>query len=648
MVKQILIFFFCFTLWCVFGASKFIGANKVYSFEEIQKREAVLNNKVRDDAQLGDPQAQIDLGSAYYHGIFVKQSYSEALKWYRLAALQGSAEGQYKLGNMYYYAKAVKKDYSEALKWYRIAASHGDAPSQEMLRLMSGNGAGFSRDTKYDVATLIHKQPVILVRDYGAKGDGVTDDWAAINRALSATPAGATLSFDAGKTYLINCYQHRYPKSKNITKSVTIDGHGCRFITDMTVAGNEHYAVFQSADKVTGVTIKNMIVSGGALYWGYQTNNSLIENVIVDGKVGTAEGINKLVFIQGGKNNTIKNSRFSNGVFNVYIGNTDPAKPSQNTLIENCHIENTIIHQKDNYPVGVYVLQAEDTWIINNKIINILLSPGGIGIGYGIYQGDATSGNLYIRGNTIRNNITSEANDGRVYNILLSDLKGDCVIEDNNCFIKTPPSPPASSSLNAAIKGTRNNYSVFIRGNNFINEGHYQGMGCYALPNQTKKGKIVITDNFFKNQYIVLSNSLVNSDPAVAPSALNDVLVSNNIFDGVQYHWASALMISSTLTAMTQLNSLIATGNQITGWPGFIGYSVNRGVVNTATIQGNSFYGIDERHSFVTLSVNDKGTCSENKAYYEYDKNLLKITPIASGSFTKGQFIHIPLPTNIN
>lgn len=45
----------------------------------------------------------------------------------------------------------------------------------------------------------------IYVRDYGAVGDGVTDDLAAIQAALNAVPAaGGTVVFDDGKTYLIS------------------------------------------------------------------------------------------------------------------------------------------------------------------------------------------------------------------------------------------------------------------------------------------------------------------------------------------------------------------------------------------------------------------------------------------------------------
>lgn len=56
------------------------------------------------------------------------------------------------------------------------------------------------------------------VRDYGAKADGVTDDTAAIQRAIDACPTGGTVSFPAG-TYAINSTVY-------LRSGITITGAG--------------------------------------------------------------------------------------------------------------------------------------------------------------------------------------------------------------------------------------------------------------------------------------------------------------------------------------------------------------------------------------------------------------------------------------
>ena len=57
--------------------------------------------------------------------------WSEAVRWYRLAADQGHAGAQQNLGVTYSDGRGVSKNDTEAVRWYRLAADqeHSDAPT---------------------------------------------------------------------------------------------------------------------------------------------------------------------------------------------------------------------------------------------------------------------------------------------------------------------------------------------------------------------------------------------------------------------------------------------------------------------------------------------------------------------------------------
>ena len=84
-------------------------------------------------AAKGNVEAQLTLGSKYYTGDGVEQSYPEAVKYYQQAAEQGLSYAQNILGVMYERGEGVKQSYPEALKYYQQAADQGDSDAQIKL-----------------------------------------------------------------------------------------------------------------------------------------------------------------------------------------------------------------------------------------------------------------------------------------------------------------------------------------------------------------------------------------------------------------------------------------------------------------------------------------------------------------------------------
>jgi TPR repeat protein len=94
-------------------------------------------------AAQGDNRAQIYLGVMYAEGRGVKQDFSEAFKWFQLAAAHSQA--QVSLGHLYAQGLGVAQDYSEANRWYRLAAAQKNAEAQYSLGLAYKHAFGFHR-----------------------------------------------------------------------------------------------------------------------------------------------------------------------------------------------------------------------------------------------------------------------------------------------------------------------------------------------------------------------------------------------------------------------------------------------------------------------------------------------------------------------
>jgi TPR repeat protein len=95
------------------------------------------------DAEIKKAADQTILGVVYNNGFHhVAQDYTEAAKWYRLAAEQDYAQAQNNLGEMYHEGLGVPQDYIKAAEWYRLAAEQGLAEAQNNLGWMYENNLG--------------------------------------------------------------------------------------------------------------------------------------------------------------------------------------------------------------------------------------------------------------------------------------------------------------------------------------------------------------------------------------------------------------------------------------------------------------------------------------------------------------------------
>ncbi len=88
-------------------------------------------------AELGDVEAQYNLGVLHDEGAGIEQDYTTAATWYRKAAERGFVDAQTNLGIMYYHGQGVALDHTEAAHWFRQAAQQGDPEAEVFLERIS-------------------------------------------------------------------------------------------------------------------------------------------------------------------------------------------------------------------------------------------------------------------------------------------------------------------------------------------------------------------------------------------------------------------------------------------------------------------------------------------------------------------------------
>ena len=97
--------------------------------------------KVKADA--GNPEAMATYGAALATGAFgLKQSQSESIRWFKMAAEKGSSDGASGLGWAYFNGEGIEQDYKEAAKWFLIAAEKGNPVAQERMGYLYSEGKG--------------------------------------------------------------------------------------------------------------------------------------------------------------------------------------------------------------------------------------------------------------------------------------------------------------------------------------------------------------------------------------------------------------------------------------------------------------------------------------------------------------------------
>ena len=119
----------------------------------------------------------------------------------------------------------------------------------------SYQGPGINKQVIPDSALTGTAPASVDVSTYGAVGNGSTNDTTAIQNAIAATPDGATLTLDSGKTYLLG-------SGLTISKPINIEGNGATLLLDTSAYPQNETVFFSSPTAGTNYTWTQTVTAG--------------------------------------------------------------------------------------------------------------------------------------------------------------------------------------------------------------------------------------------------------------------------------------------------------------------------------------------------------------------------------------------------
>jgi len=251
------------------------------------------------------------------------------------------------------------------------------------------------------------------VLSYGAVGDGVTDDYAAIQAAINATPSRGTVYFPPNRTYYITQTLRR---SKN---PINILGGGGEYGSSVIYMSANDTAISITvpespvlSEQDSASTIRNLKIqgafgnsAGAGVYTegGIQTDFVTIDGFYDGLKMGNGiyySHIFRTKFSRAARdgvhadqtlnfNQEFTSCRFdSNGRYGLYISNS---VDGQHLTIDKCEIER-------NLQGGLYIDGINNTQITNNYFEAMVDGADDIILGLGTYCNDVIiSGNWFTK-----------------------------------------------------------------------------------------------------------------------------------------------------------------------------------------------------------------------------------------------------------
>jgi hypothetical protein len=440
---------------------------------------------------------------------------------------------------------------------------------------------------------------------YLAKGDGITDDTAAIQAAVNAaqTAGAGIIWIPSGSTFLID--------TVNLTSNLIVTGGG-------TLKFKNNTAAF-------------------ALLELNASNNVIIDEIIFDGNVTNQTTWNEsrhTIQIIDSDSVTVKNCRFINLIGDgIYINNS-----STNVTID----KNRFIGNNTNRN-GVSVINASGVDIINNTFYQMARNdmPGAIDLEPNTTTDSITNvnikGNRFIGGATASLQKAVSVNDGANGTITEINIEGNlirgCFFYGIAVFGGTAPSTPDVSIKNNRIRDTyanltegcgiiiSTNVNADIQNNMIINTNDH-GIKTVGATFTIIGNTIKLAKKFGIYQLATTDNGKI-SDNHIIDCGTNATSQYGGIQTNASFLDITNNRIISSSTTLSQLGLYVAAGT--------MNYIAN-----------NTFKGMGVRSMTIATNPNIIG---QNK--YDGSSGFISLGgtyPPTSGTFQAGQIIYNPNP----
>ena len=91
------------------------------------------STELKEKAEEGDSEAQVNLGWCYFDGLGIDKDYKKAASWYQKAAEQNNPWGELNLAICFKEGKGVPKNLLKAFKYFERSAKQENAKAQFAL-----------------------------------------------------------------------------------------------------------------------------------------------------------------------------------------------------------------------------------------------------------------------------------------------------------------------------------------------------------------------------------------------------------------------------------------------------------------------------------------------------------------------------------